>query len=155
MNFAAIFDQGLRYEAFLSKYGSDEHRRRWEAVYSQAQLSTNQNRLLAGFTREMKVLVVAGTWCGDCVNQCPIFQHFSAQSDKIRDQPCLRTSLVGTKGCSAGPWSLNLSMISSIPRLRSYHHKVPATNIHVTARAGNFQPRAHVTPGAGRSNRSR
>ncbi|HEV8069247.1 MAG TPA: thioredoxin family protein [Planctomycetaceae bacterium] len=84
MNFAAIFDQGLRYEAFLSKYGSDEHRRRWEAIYSQVRLSTDQNRLLANFTREMKVLVLAGTWCGDCVNQCPIFQHFATTNEKIR-----------------------------------------------------------------------
>jgi thiol-disulfide isomerase/thioredoxin len=83
MNFAAVFDQGLRYEAFLSKYASDEQRRRWEAVYTHVLLSTDQNRLLAGFRREMKVLVVAGTWCGDCVNQCPIFPHFSKQSEKI------------------------------------------------------------------------
>jgi thiol-disulfide isomerase/thioredoxin len=84
MNFPAVFDQGLRYEAFLSKYGSDEQRRRWETVYAHVLLSTDQNRLLASFVREMKVLVVAGTWCGDCVNQCPIFPHFSAQNDKIR-----------------------------------------------------------------------
>ncbi len=84
MNSAAVFDQGLRYEAFLSRYGSEEQRRRWETVYSHVLLSTDQNRLLASFVREMKVLVVAGTWCGDCVNQCPIFQHFSAQNDKIR-----------------------------------------------------------------------
>ncbi|HXY37475.1 MAG TPA: thioredoxin family protein [Planctomycetaceae bacterium] len=84
MNFAEVFNQGLRYEAFLSKYGSAEQRRRWEGVYSEVQLSTDQKRLLASFVREMKVLVVAGTWCGDCVNQCPIFQHFAAQNDKIR-----------------------------------------------------------------------
>jgi thiol-disulfide isomerase/thioredoxin len=83
MNFAATFDQGLRYEAFLSKYGSDEQRRRWEGVYANVHLSTAQNRLLAGFTREVKVLVVAGTWCGDCVNQCPIFSHIAAQNEKI------------------------------------------------------------------------
>ena len=83
MNFVATFDQGLRYEAFLSKYGSDEQRRRWEGVYSNVHLSTVQHRLLAGFTREMRVLVVAGTWCGDCVNQCPIFAHFAAANEKI------------------------------------------------------------------------
>lgn len=84
MNFASIFDKGLRYDAFLSKYGTEEHKRRWAAIHSQVQLSPTQKQLLAGFTREMKVLVVAGTWCGDCVNQCPIFQHFAAQNDKIR-----------------------------------------------------------------------
>jgi hypothetical protein len=32
----------------------------------------------------MKVLVMAGAWCGDCVNQCPIFEHFAAATDRIR-----------------------------------------------------------------------
>jgi thiol-disulfide isomerase/thioredoxin len=84
MNFAAIFDKGLPYDAFLSKYGTDEHRRRWGAIYEQVKLSADQARLLAGFTREMKVIVLAGTWCGDCVNQCPMFQHFARHNDKIR-----------------------------------------------------------------------
>ena len=84
MNFASVFDKGLRYEAFLAKYGTEEHKRRWAAVQSQVQLSANQKQLLSSFVREMKVLVLAGTWCGDCVNQCPIFQHFAAQNDRIR-----------------------------------------------------------------------
>lgn len=83
MDFAAIFDQGLRYEAFLSKYGTDEQRRRWEGVYTSAALTADQNRLLVSFVREMKVLVVAGTWCGDCVNQCPMFAHFAAATPTI------------------------------------------------------------------------
>ncbi len=84
MNFAQAFEMGLDYEAFLAKYGTDEHRRRWNAVHAQVVLTADQSRLLSGFTREMKVLVVAGAWCGDCVNQCPIFAHFAAANPKIR-----------------------------------------------------------------------
>jgi thiol-disulfide isomerase/thioredoxin len=84
MDFAAKFDQGLSYEAFLAKYGTDEHKRRWNGVHGQVALSDQQRDLLESFHREMKVLVVAGTWCGDCVNQCPIFAHFAAANDKIR-----------------------------------------------------------------------
>jgi thiol-disulfide isomerase/thioredoxin len=84
MNFAATFDQGLPYEAFLAKYANDEQRRRWSAVHAQVALSDEQQALLRSFRREMKVLVVAGTWCGDCVNQCPIFAHFAAQNAAIR-----------------------------------------------------------------------
>lgn len=83
MNFAAMFDQGLTYEAFLRKYGNDEQQRRWNGVHAQVVLSDPQKQLLQSFTREMKVLVLAGTWCGDCVNQCPIFAHFAAQNAKI------------------------------------------------------------------------
>jgi hypothetical protein len=31
----------------------------------------------------MPVLCLAGTWCGDCVNQCPAFDHFASVSSAI------------------------------------------------------------------------
>ncbi|HWB13804.1 MAG TPA: thioredoxin family protein [Pirellulales bacterium] len=84
MDFSARFDAGLSYGDFLTRYGNDEHRRRWAAVHQAVQLSAAQRALLAGFEREMKVLCLAGAWCGDCVNQCPIFDHFSAASPNIQ-----------------------------------------------------------------------
>ena len=83
MNFAEKFAEGLTYEDFLQTHGSEQHRSRWAALHEQVQLSTSQTELLAGFVREMKVMVFAGAWCGDCVNQCPIFDHFSQASPKI------------------------------------------------------------------------
>src|SRR5215469_5900457 len=83
MDFSARFDAGLNYGDFLARYGSDEHRRRWAAVHAAVRLSAGQRELLAGFVREMKVLCLAGAWCGDCVNQCPIFDHFSAASPRV------------------------------------------------------------------------
>ena len=53
-------------------------------MHGQVSLTDEQRALLKSFCREVKVLVVAGTWCGDCVNQCPIFAHFAAENDKIR-----------------------------------------------------------------------
>ena len=101
MDFAAKFDEGLLYNDFLQKYGSDEHQRRWAAVHSEVHLTTAQQELLNGFVREIKVLVSAGAWCGDCVNQCPILDHFSAQTDKVAiryfdrdDQPDLTKELM-------------------------------------------------------------
>jgi thiol-disulfide isomerase/thioredoxin len=29
------------------------------------------------------VLVLAGAWCGDCVNQCPIFDHIASSTSMI------------------------------------------------------------------------
>jgi thiol-disulfide isomerase/thioredoxin len=46
-------------------------------------LTADQRALLAGFVRRMPVLVLAGTWCGDCVNQCPIFDHFARAASAI------------------------------------------------------------------------
>jgi len=31
----------------------------------------------------MPVLVLAGAWCGDCVNQCPIFAHFQGAAPSL------------------------------------------------------------------------
>jgi len=82
-DFAAEFPRGRKYGEFLARYGTDEHRRRWNGVYERVQLTAPQHQLLAGFTRQMRVLCLAGAWCGDCVNQCPIFQRFADASPTI------------------------------------------------------------------------
>lgn len=84
LDYATLIQQGLHYDQFLAEHGTDAHRQRWAAVHQEVQLSDDQRRLLAGFEREMKVLVSAGTWCGDCVNQCPIFDHFAAATPNIK-----------------------------------------------------------------------
>lgn len=83
LNPAAKFEEGLPYEDFLSQYGQPEERRRWEQVHAEVSLTDGQQQLLRGFVREMKVFVLAGTWCGDCVNQCPIFDRFAAENENI------------------------------------------------------------------------
>ncbi|REJ70419.1 MAG: thiol reductase thioredoxin [Planctomycetota bacterium] len=84
INFSEYFQGGYDYEAFLEKYGKPGERERWNAMHARIELTDAQRALLAGFTREMKVLVMAGTWCGDCVEQCPIFAHFAAASPRIQ-----------------------------------------------------------------------
>jgi hypothetical protein len=78
MDFAAVFNAGHSYQDFLAKYGTEEHRRRWGEVHARVALSPAQRELLSGFKRQMKLVVMAGAWCGDCVQQCPIFEHFAA-----------------------------------------------------------------------------
>jgi hypothetical protein len=76
-NFAEKHPQGLKYHDFLAQHGSEEHRRRWQAVYDRVALKLEQLQILSGFVREMKVLCLAGAWCGDCASQCPIFERFA------------------------------------------------------------------------------
>lgn len=83
MDYAAKFESGQSYAEFLQTYGNEEQRRRWAAVYDQVKLTSAQRDLLAGFQRDMKILCLSGTWCGDCVNQCPIFAHFEAASSRL------------------------------------------------------------------------
>ena len=47
-------------------------------------LTDAQRTLLGSFKRQMHVLCLAGAWCGDCINQCPIFEHFAAVAPVIR-----------------------------------------------------------------------
>jgi len=79
----AAFDAALPYHEFLARHGTAEQRGRWEAFHAKVALSPGQRSLLASFTRRMPVLVLAGAWCGDCVNQCPIFAHFAAAAPTI------------------------------------------------------------------------
>jgi thioredoxin-like negative regulator of GroEL len=83
MNLYEKFRQGLPYADFLTKYGTDVHRSRWAQCHAQVALTPDQRQLLAEFTRRMPVLCLAGAWCGDCVNQCPIFEHFARATTAI------------------------------------------------------------------------
>ena len=83
LDYNAKFNSGLLYHDFLAKFGSEEQRRRWEVVHEKVALSDAQKALLTGFKREMKVLCLTGAWCGDCVNQCPIFEHFAIACPRI------------------------------------------------------------------------
>jgi thiol-disulfide isomerase/thioredoxin len=79
----AAFAAALPYDAFLQKHATPEQRSRWEAVHATVVLTAAQRSLLAGFVRRMPVLVLSGAWCGDCVNQCPIFAHFAAAATTV------------------------------------------------------------------------
>ena len=84
LEYGAKFQAGYQYHDFLAKYGTDEQRRRWEMVHENVALTAAQRELLASFKRDMKVLCLAGAWCGDCVNQCPIFEHFAGVTPTIQ-----------------------------------------------------------------------
>jgi ferredoxin len=83
MDFSTKFAAGLSYRDFLAAHGTEEQRQRWQGVHDRVQLSEAQHALLASFKRQMKLLCLAGAWCGDCVEQCPILDRFAAASPAI------------------------------------------------------------------------
>lgn len=100
LEFSHEFPKGLHYDDFLDRYATPEQRNRWDAVYERVTLTEPQRELLRSFKREMKVIVLAGTWCGDCVEQCPIFARFADETETIvlrffdrDDQPILAKAL--------------------------------------------------------------
>jgi thiol-disulfide isomerase/thioredoxin len=82
-DWSEVFAQALPYESFLDRYASAAQRHRWQAMHGRFSLSAGQHNLLTGFSRRMPVVCLAGTWCGDCVNQCPVFDHFAKASPQI------------------------------------------------------------------------
>lgn len=73
---------GREYRCYLET-GTEDQQAGWDRVYHQVELSDEQAGLLAGFTREMKVLVVSGIWCGDCVRQGPMLQKIAETAGAV------------------------------------------------------------------------
>ena len=84
MNLYNHFNQSLTLPDFLAKYGTATDKDRWRNVQERVRLTEAQKALLAKFKRETHVLVLAGAWCGDCVSQCPIFEHFAAAAPVLK-----------------------------------------------------------------------
>jgi len=70
------FVSALSYDDYVIT-GTAEQQRRWKQIFDAALLTDDHKRLIGGFAREMKVLVVSGIWCGDCVQQCPLLQRIA------------------------------------------------------------------------------
>src|SRR5262249_14070037 len=82
-----LFDKlraGLPYAEFLARYASEGQKQRWRQVFGEVKLTVAQRDLLGAFQRPMNVLCLAGAWCGDCIGQCPIFEHFASAAPVIQ-----------------------------------------------------------------------
>ena len=77
----SVFSRGLRYDQYLA---TDPNRAGgWNALADRVSLTALQREEIASFTRDMKVLVVSGIWCGDCVQQGPLLAHIAAANPRI------------------------------------------------------------------------
>lgn len=83
LDWMTVFDQAQPYAAFLDRHANPAQRTRWDAMHGRFALSAAQTELLGGFRRRMPVLVLCGAWCGDCINQCPAFDHFARASTAV------------------------------------------------------------------------
>lgn len=86
IDFFQLFEKSWPYNEFLTQFGTPDQASNWERVRAEVTLTEQQKALLGSFNREINVLCMAGTWCGDCVQQCPILDVFAQESSAI----CLR-----------------------------------------------------------------
>ncbi len=63
------FDQGLSFDSLLAACEPEGHRTQWDERHGRLALQPAQAALVGSFTREMNVLCMTGTWCGDCALQ--------------------------------------------------------------------------------------
>src|ERR1700724_215165 len=70
------FASAIPYGQYIQT-GTDEQQRRWKQVYDAVRLSEAQKQLVGGFVRDIKILIVSGIWCGDCVQQCPLIERIA------------------------------------------------------------------------------
>lgn len=63
------FEQGLTYGDFVALGEPQGHRPPWDQRHGQLELEPAQRRLVESFRRQMNVLCLTGTWCGDCALQ--------------------------------------------------------------------------------------
>ena len=75
--------QGLSYRAFLDAFATSAQ----EQALGRDARAVRPDRGTGGAARQlhaaMPVLCLAGAWCGDCINQCPVFDHFARASSVI------------------------------------------------------------------------
>ena len=65
MKFAA----GMDFAEFVKSGESEGHHMKWHQRYEALALDEAQLRLVQSFTREINIITLTGTWCGDCALQ--------------------------------------------------------------------------------------
>lgn len=84
------FEQGLSYADFVAGGEPAGHRPPWDQRYGQLALDDTQQSIVAGFTREMNVLCMTGTWCGDCALQGSALARVAEGNPRIHLRYLLR-----------------------------------------------------------------
>ena len=74
------FERGSTYDTYLEDSGG--RAQPWHAIGEQVSVAEHE-ALLHSFTRDMKVIVLSGIWCGDCSAQGPILEKIANASPAI------------------------------------------------------------------------
>ncbi len=71
------FGQALPYNAYVAT-GRESHQKAWADFRRHVHTTDEHKSVFDGFTRRMHILVVSGTWCGDCVQQVPMLDAIAS-----------------------------------------------------------------------------
>ena len=79
----AKFDQALSYADFVKLGEREGHSPPWHQRYEQLALTDQQDQLIKSFTRQIHVLCLSGTWCGDCALQGAAMQRIAEANEDL------------------------------------------------------------------------
>ena len=65
--------------------GTEQQCQDWQAVYDQTQLTDAQRNLIGSFVRKINIIALSGIWCGDCVQQGPLFHRIAEANPNAID----------------------------------------------------------------------
>ncbi|HMO17318.1 MAG TPA: thioredoxin family protein [Oligoflexia bacterium] len=78
--FCKWFNNALSYQEYLNE-SPQPHKDKWENSFNKLMLSKEQISLIKSFERRLNILVLSGSWCGDCVRQGPMLEIISRESN--------------------------------------------------------------------------
>lgn len=159
IDWSSIFAKALPYQSFLDRHASPPQRVRWDSMHQRFLLTPSQQSLLGGFVRRMPVLCLAGAWCGDCINQCPVFDHFACAAPIVdlrfidRDANSELRDLLSVNGGQRVPVVVFLSEdwfeVSRYgDRTISIYRQWPLNKLAQRVRLVSFLPRPRLLPPA-------
>lgn len=82
--FRDAFARALPYDAYVAT-GKPHHREAWARAEAAVTLPAALRDVVASFVRPIRVLVLSGTWCGDCAAQCPILGRIASANPAAID----------------------------------------------------------------------
>ena len=85
---AVAFDAAVDYDDYIRS--SPDKTDAFKSIEEQISLTTHHIEMLGSWTRDMRVLVISGTWCGDCVRQVPVLAAIAARHAVSAAQVALR-----------------------------------------------------------------
>ncbi len=77
------FEQGLGYDAYVAT-ARPEHQARWRDALESVRLTVAERARISGLNRPVNLLVLSGTWCGDCFRQVPILRRIEEAAPALR-----------------------------------------------------------------------
>ena len=80
----AIFESGLDFTAWLNLAEAQPNEDRMRAIYDETTIDETTRSALAAIDREVNVIAIAESWCGDVVRHTPVLMRLAEVNPLIR-----------------------------------------------------------------------